>query len=146
MNSFVKSMLLSFLISLIMISASMAQTYGQLFTKQEADEKFGPVLQSVAISKLTFESFLTQTNNYIMFKVTDNKVIVVDNKRNAIFPKGVSINSGDKFTLYSLSVVYDLLSKGKENTVYVEQRADVLSITTGGFTMEVGVWCPPMCD
>jgi len=145
MNSFVKSMLLSFLFSLVMISASLAQTYGHIFTKQEADEKFGPVLQSVAISKPTFQSFLTQTNNYIMFKVVDNKVIVLDNKRHAIFPLGVSINSTAQFTMYSVSVINDLLSRGNDNTIYIEQRSNVLSISCGGITMEVGSLCPPIC-
>ena len=146
MNSFLKSTLFSIFISLVIISTSLAQTYGQLFTKQEADEKFGLVLQSIDISRSTFESFLTQTSNYIMFKVKDKNAIVLDNKRNVIYPEGVLIKSNDTFTMYSISVVNELLSKGNEKTVYIEQRSNVLSISTGGFTMEVGVWCPPFCS
>ena len=145
MNSFLKSTLFSIFISLAIITTSLAQTYGQLFTKQEADEKFGLVLQSIDISRSTFESFLTQTSNYIMFKVKDKNAIVLDNKRNVIYPEGILINSNDKFTMYSVSVVNELISKGNENNVYIEQRSEVLSISSGGFTMEVGIMCPPFC-
>ena len=146
MNSFLKSTLFSIFISLVIISTSLAQTYGQLFAKQEADEKFGLVLQSIDISRSTFESFLTQTSNYIMFKVKDKKAIVLDNKRNVIYPEGVLINSNDTFTMYSVFVVNELLSKGNEKTVHIEQRSEVLSISSGGFTMEVGALCPPFCN
>ena len=145
MNSFLRSTLFSIFISLVIISTSLAQTYGQLFAKQEADEKFGLVLQSIDISRSTFESFLTQTSNYIMFKVKDKKAIVLDNKRNVIYPEGVLINSNDTFTMYSVFVVNELLSKGNEKTVHIEQRSEVLSISSGGFTMEIGALCPPIC-
>ena len=145
MNSFVKSTLFSLFVNVIIITTSLAQPYGQLFTIQEADEKFGPVLQSIDISRSTFESFLTQTSNYIMFKVKDKNAIVLDNKRNVIYPEGVLIKSNDTFTMYSISVVNELLSKGNDKTVYIEQRTDVLSISTGGFTMEIGTICPPYC-
>ena len=145
MNSFLKSTLFSIFISLVIISTSLAQTYGQLFTKQEADEKFGLVLQSIDISRSAFESFLTQTSNYIMFKVKDKNAIVLDNKRKVIYPEGVLINSNETFTMYSISVVNELLSKGNEKTVHIEQRSEVLSISSGGFTMEIGALCPPIC-
>ena len=145
MNSFLKSTLFSIFISLVIITTSLAQTYGQLFAKQEADEKFGLVLQSIDISRSAFESFLTQTSNYIMFKVKDKKAIVLDNKRNVIYPEGVLINSNETFTMYSISVVNELLSKGNEKTVHIEQRSEVLSISSGGFTMEIGALCPPIC-
>ena len=145
MNSFLKSTLFSIFISLVIITTSLAQTYGQLFTKQEADEKFGLVLQSIDISRSAFESFLTQTSNYIMFKVKDKNAIVLDNKRKVIYPEGVLINSNETFTMYSISVVNELLSKGNEKTVHIEQRSEVLSISSGGFTMEIGALCPPIC-
>lgn len=145
MCSFLKTAIFTLLVSLIIIPNSLAQTYGELFSKQEADEKFGPVIQSVTISKPTLKEFLTQTNNYIMFKVLDNKVIILDAKRNVIFPRGEIINSTDIFTMYSVSVVNELLFMGNEEKVYIEQRSEVLSVSSGEFTMEVGTLCPPFC-
>ena len=145
MCSFIKTTMLTLIVSLIIIPNSIAQTYGELFSKQEADEKFGLVIQSVTISRLAFKEFLTQTNNYIMFKVFDNKVTILDAKRNVIFPQGEIINSTDIFTMYSVSVVNELLFMGNEEKVYIEQRSEVLSVSSGGFTMEVGTLCPPFC-
>lgn len=145
MNYFLKSIWLPFFISLVIIPASLAQTYGQLFTKQEADKKFGPVLESIALSKPTIQNFLSKTNNYIMFRVQGNKVIVLDNKRRVLFPEGQVINSSDIFSLYSVSIIQDLLSRSNENVVFIEQRSEVLTVSTGGFTMEVGMLCPPIC-
>ncbi|MBV6419616.1 MAG: hypothetical protein DAHOPDDO_00839 [Ignavibacteriaceae bacterium] len=145
MCSLLKTTIFTLLVSLIIIPNSLAQTYGELFSKQQADEKFGAVIQSVTISRPTFKEFLTQTNNYIMFKVLDNKVIILDAKRNVIFPRGETINSTDIFTMFSVSVVNELLSMGNENNIYIEQRSEVISVSSGGFTMEVGTLCPPFC-
>jgi hypothetical protein len=81
-----------------------------------------------------------------MFKIVNNSAIVVDNKRNAIFPKGITINAADVFALYSVSVVNELISKGNEPFIYLEQRKEVLSVTYGDYTMEIASWCPPICD
>jgi hypothetical protein len=146
MSSLLKSFLLTLLLCLALIKVSQAQTYGQIFTKQEADDLYGPVLFSVSVSKLSVHSFLTQTNDYIMFNIRDNKLIVLDRHRKPIFPKKVLTNSSEVFHMYSVSVLNELLSLDNDNTVYVEQRTKVLSVSSGGYTMEVGVWCPPMCD
>ncbi len=138
-----KLLLLSIVLILSLNISVSAQ--GQIFTNQQADNLFGPVLTSVPVSKLAFQSFLTKTENYIMFKLVNNKAIVLDNNRNVISPAGFLINSGDAFTYYKVSVVNELLSKGNNNTVYIQKRANVLSISTGGYTMEVGVQCPPFC-
>ncbi|HSD64113.1 MAG TPA: hypothetical protein VLB50_09955 [Ignavibacteriaceae bacterium] len=121
------------------------QISGQIFTNQGADNLFGPVITSVSIPKITFQFFLTKTDNYIMFKVEDNKAIVIDNNRKVISPEGTIINPTDKFTVYKVSVVNELLSKSNENIVYIQQRNNVLSVSIGGFTMEVGSICPPFC-
>ena len=146
MCTLLKSTLLAILVCLAFINVTQAQTYGQIFTRQEADERFGPVLISVSISKQAVYSFLTRTNNYIMFNVKDNKAIVLDNQRRTIHPKTALINTSDVFHMFSVSVVNQLLSLGNDDNVYIEKRNEVLSVSSGGYTMEVGVWCPPICD
>ena len=91
------------------------------------------------------QSILNKTENYIMFKIVNNSVIVLNNNRNVIFPQGKSINAQEVFSLYSVSVLNDLLSRGDDTVIYVEQRSEVLSITYGSYTMEAGVFCPPFC-
>lgn len=145
MKSLFKSILFCLYLFVVLTNSLEAQPYGKIFTKQEADEIFGPVLQSVAIPKHSIQIFLSQTNNNIMFSIQNGNVIILDNKRNVLFPKGISVNSSEVFTLFSVSTLNTLLLKGNESSVYIEKRSEVLSVSTGGFTMEVGVLCPPIC-
>jgi len=142
-NSIFLSLL--FVIFLACASQSFSQTFGKIFTNEEADNMFGKVLQSRPIPTQLVWELLNRTNNYIMFRIENNKVIVLDNKRNVLFPEGVLINSQDVFTVYDVQVLTELLTLGNSTEVKVEQRSEVLSITSGGFTMEVGAFCPPFC-
>lgn len=142
-NTFFLSMLI--VIFLACASQSFSQTYGKIFTNEEADNMFGKVLQSRPISTQLVQELLNQTNNYLMFRIENNKVIVLDNKRNVLFPEGVLINSQDVFTVYEVQVLAELLNLGNSSEVQVEKRSEVLSITSGGYTMEVGALCPPIC-
>ena len=142
-NTFFLSMLL--VIFLACASQSFSQTFGKIFTSEEADNMFGKVLQSRPIPTQLVQELLNRTNNYIMFRIENNKVIVLDNKRNVLFPEGVLINSQDVFTVYEVSVLAELLNLGNSSEVQVEKRSEVLSITSGGYTMEVGALCPPFC-
>jgi hypothetical protein len=126
-------------------TSTLSQTYGEIFTKSEANKKFGPVLISVTLQKSSFQGMLNQTNNYIMFKIKDGNAIILDSKRKVLYPIGKSINSTDVFTVFSVSVVNELLSLGNKSNVFVEQRSDVLSLSSGAYTMEIGTLCPPFC-
>ena len=145
MKRSILSFLLTLTISLVLINATNAQPYGQIFTKQEADKKFGPVLTSISFTKQDIQNFLTQTNNYIMFRIDNNSAIVLDNHRMPLYPIGVKMNSTDVYTMYSTSVLEELLSLGNNSIVYVEKRENVLSVSNGGYTMEYGTICPPIC-
>lgn len=126
-------------------STCFPQVHGKIFAKSEANQRFGPVLVSVSVPTGNLQGMLNKTGNYIMFKIVNKSVIVLDNNRNAISPQGESISTQDVFTLYSVSVLKDLLSREDSKVIYVEQRSEVLSITYGSYTMEVGVFCPPIC-
>lgn len=145
MNTIFKYVSITFILILLFNNSLSAQISGQIFTNQEADNLFGPVITSVPLPRISFQEFLTKTENYIMFKVIDNKAVVLDNKRNVIFPEGMIIDPDDKVTVYKVSVVNELLSKSNDETVFIQQRTNVLSVSTGDFTMEVGSICPPYC-
>jgi len=140
-----RSILLTLTISLVLINATNAQSYGQIFTKQQADSLYGPVITSIPFSKQSIKTFLTQTNNYIMFRIDNNSAIVLDNHRMPLYPSHIPMNSADVYTMYSASVLENLLSLGNNSTVYIEKRENVLSVTDGGYTMEYGLLCPPYC-
>ena len=107
--SFIVSLFFTLLFS---YSISYSQTYGEIFSKSEADQEFGSVLESVTMSKTTLQGLLNQTTDYIMFKIVNSKVIVLDEERSVIYPSGTSVDSEDVFSMFSLSVVNSLLSQG----------------------------------
>lgn len=139
-----------FILSMLFIfglasTSLLSQTYGEIFTSAEANQKFGPVLKSVTVPSFTLKELLNQTDKYIMFKVVEDEALILDNKRNLLYPMAKNINPTDVFTVFSVSVIYELLSLGNNTKVFVEQRNSVLSVSSGGLTMEVGVLCPIWC-
>lgn len=123
-------------------------TYGEIFTNQQANQNYGPALESVPISADTFRTWLNQTNNCIMFKIINGNIIVLDNNRKIIYSQTDSnINPEDVCIMYSVSVINDLLNLGGEANINVniEQRNSVLTVTFGDHTMETGILCPPNC-
>jgi hypothetical protein len=128
--------------------------YGKIFTKEEADKLFGPVLESTKFSMAEFKKLLAKTNLCIMFKYEPGKLYIFDKKRNVIYPEGDTrkFSSADVLKLYSLSVVEELINKTAQDSkvdgddeVEVERREEVVSTSTTVYTMEVGTECPPYC-
>ncbi len=133
------------LFTFICCSTSSAQ--GELFTREAANQRFGPVLKSVNLPISTFLIFTNQVNNnQLMFRIQNNQVIILDGKRNVLYPSGIIINSQDVFTAYNISVINELLLNNSGEYITIEQRRDVLSISFGDMTMEVGSVCPPFCS
>jgi len=121
-------------------------TYGQLFTSQQADQNFGAVTTSVPVSVDLFESFLNQVKSYIMFRVVNDNIIVLDDNRNIIYnPADADVTPEEVFTVYSVDLINDLLSSGSAENVLVEQRSAVLSLSFDDHTLETGSICPPYC-
>lgn len=118
---------------------------GEILTKENADQLFGPVLVSKEIPTETLKMYTNQSANVIMFKLMNNDLYILDNNRNALLPLGVTINSTEVFSMYSVTIVQQLLSDGNNPFTYVEKRKDVLTITNGEFTLEYAFLCPPYC-
>jgi hypothetical protein len=118
---------------------------GEILTKENADQLFGPVLVSKEIPTETLEMYTNQSANVIMFKLMNNDLYILDNNRNALLPLGATINSTEVFSMYSVAIVQQLLSDGNNPFTYVEKRQDVLTITNGEFTLEYSILCPPIC-
>jgi len=134
------------LLIFVLIWYSSASAQGMLFTREVANQKFGPVLKSIDLPVNTLLSFTNQTGNQIMFRIQDNQVVILDERRNVLYPAGMQVNSQDVFTVFSVSIINELLSNGSGVLVSIEQREDVLSISYGQLTMEDGALCPPFCS
>lgn len=118
---------------------------GKILSKETADQLFGPVLVSKEIQTETLKMYTNQSFNVIMFKLMNNDLYILDNNRNALLPLGVTINSTEVFSMYSVTIVQQLLSNGNSPFTTVEKRKDVLTITNGMFTLEYSLLCPPFC-
>ena len=118
---------------------------GKILSKVDADKLFGPVEISKEISSDQLNLYSQQTIDKIMFKIINNEIYILDNKRNVLLPIGTTINSTDVFSVYSVSIVQKLLSDGGSPFSYVEKRNSVLTITNGDFTLEYSGYCPPFC-
>ena len=135
----------------LLFSCSPTQQLGKIYNSQEADELFGNVIFSTGIPRDTVANILDRTENNIMFGIINQNVIVLDNKRNLLYPSKAEFNETDVFTVYSVSIVRELLSlknlnKGGLIEVAVEQRREVLSVSYDGSTLETGTHCPPYCN
>ena len=138
---------------LLFLSCSPTSQMGKIFTPEEANKLFGNVIYSVDINSNTLSELLKKTDKIIMFGLIDRQLIILDNNRNIIFPEKAEIKETDVFTVYSTDVVMELLSgkavnkqtDGEAETVSIEQRREVLSVSTDIQTLETGGKCPPLC-
>ena len=145
MKGYYKFITFLFLFILISTNASFGQTYGEIFTNSEADQKFGPVTSSITITSDQLQDFLNKTNNVLMFKVKGGNLIVLGDGRRPIYPSSAAAAATDVFKAYSKSVISELLNKGGSESVKIEIRSGTLTITDGEVTLEMGVFCPPIC-
>jgi hypothetical protein len=122
------------------------QVIGKIYSKQEADNLYGPVLSSVPINSSTLSGLLSKSTNYIMFRIADGSAYIVDNNRHPIYSGNFAVSATDVFRVFSISLVYKLLQNGNSPMTYIEIRNNnTLTITNGVYTMEFANLCPPDC-
>ncbi len=121
--------------------------HGKLYSKDEADKQFGPVLESHQISVDDFKELLKKTRDSLMFHFEKGNLHIFDHTRKVIHTHGTArpFAPHEVVKRYSTSVINDLLAQGGGPVVAVENRANVLSVTNGSTTMETGTDCPPYC-
>lgn len=140
-----------FMLLLLFLSCSPTKEIGKVFTNEEADKLFGAVLYSAPVPLKDFDALLSKTDKTIMFGIINKTVIILDNKRWLLYPEKAEYKDTDVFTIYSVSIVRELISEfrqkkiGPEDEINVEQRREVLSVSYGNNTIETGAKCPPLC-
>ena len=138
---------------LLTLSCSSTSQLCKIYKPEEANKLFGNVIYSVDINSNTLSELLKKTDKSIIFGLIDRQLIILDNNRNIIFPEKAEFKETDVFTVYSTNVVMELLSNkalnkqtdGDADSVSIEQRREVLSVSTDANTLENGTKCPPLC-
>jgi cell division protein FtsI/penicillin-binding protein 2 len=134
------------LLLLLILGSLQIFAQGKILSKDDANQLFGDVLIKKEISTENLKLAVEKSKNVIMINIINNNLYILDYNRNVIIPEGVSVNSDVVFSVYAVSVIEDLLSKGGNPLTYIEQRKEVLTITNGDFTVDLSNPCPPMCN
>jgi hypothetical protein len=132
-------------IAILILSSVQVYTQGKIISKEDAEQLFGPVRISKEIPTENLKQYITRSVDVVMFKIMNNDLYILDNKRNALLPDGITINNAEVFSMYSISVVQELISNGNSTITYIEKRKEVLTITNGNYTLEYAYLCPPFC-
>jgi hypothetical protein len=118
---------------------------GSIFSKDEADRNFRAVLYFAEINSSELLSLCSNAEKYVMFNMKDEKLSILKEKRILLYPDSFNIDPDEIYSVYSKSKIEELLNLGKASKTFVEQRNNVISVSNGGYTLEIGSWCPPIC-
>ena len=140
-----KSMI--FLFVLVFTCSIYAQgEVGKIYSKSAADSIYGQVLASVPVQSSLLSDLTNKTINYLMFRISDGNLIILDYKRNVLYPTSATVNPADVYRYFSISLIRKIISDGNAGIVTIETRNNnIITLTDGLFTLEFGVHCPPNC-
>ena len=142
-NSFI---ILFFSIVLSDLSFAQSSEIGKIFDSSIADQDFGSVIISQSMPAEEFENILDKCEDYVMFRFIGGKIVILNKDRSLVYPSEASFKDDEVFVLFSKSVIMALLEKGASESVSFEQRIKCFTVTSGNYTMEIGVLCPPVCN
>lgn len=136
------------LITLIYTAGISAQSknliIGKIFTKQQANELYGPVITSVQISKDQLRAAVAKAKNYVLFAIKDGKAFIMDERKVSLTGDLSFLSYSEKANVLSKSVVEKFLSSSSD-AVTLEQRATVFTVSSSESTTEGSYPCPPLC-
>ncbi|MCP5052824.1 MAG: hypothetical protein GY940_36990 [bacterium] len=157
------------IMAFIFTSTSTLCAQGKLFTKEEAEEKFGKVVEMVPMSlerfqalldanpatdakvgkKLVIPSSASRYRDTIMFRIVDTDIVILDGMRRSIYnptSKDFVKQGQMEFKVYARELVETLVRDGGGDRVMFEIReSGVFSISCGIIILDDGEDCPPAC-
>ncbi|HPI37034.1 MAG TPA: hypothetical protein PK397_03725, partial [Ignavibacteriaceae bacterium] len=76
---------------------------GKIITSSEADALFGPAIKSISFNAKRLLMLANKSPEHIMFNVVNGEIRVLNNKRKALHPEGLSIASNERYHMFSTS-------------------------------------------
>lgn len=122
----------------------MVAVYGKFFTKEEAENEFGPVTFLLEMNTGEVRNLISTSPEKIMFKFVDNNLVALDKNRRTIYGT-FTAESSDVFRNITTSVLNDLLIQGGQDVTQFQMRGEVFSIENGMTVLEFTAPCPPDC-
>jgi hypothetical protein len=142
-----KKSLLFLMIFLAGVGVHGQNIVGKIFLSAEATGLFGPAAVSIPIKTSTLNDMLKLTTDYIMFRIDKDSLTILDNNRNAIYPKNAVVKETDIYKYSSVSLLQKMLIGGKAEITNIELRNfGILTISNGEFVLEYLSPCPPDCQ
>lgn len=119
---------------------------GKLYTKDQANQIYGPVLQSISINTSSLKAMTARTPKYIMFNILNGQLYILNSDRTVMSGAMTNLSASQPMRLFSTSIVNQLVQQGNSSNTTIELRADnIITITNGDVTLEQAVLCPPAC-
>ncbi|MEW6196945.1 MAG: hypothetical protein AB1521_17500 [Bacteroidota bacterium] len=164
---------ITFLVCALFIAALSSSTttaqfkdlkIGKKFTVNQADQLFGKVKNSVTISKAELKAAVAKADKFVYFAIRNNKAYVLDGRKISLLDnQSFTLGKNEVVYVFSKSVVEDFLNSttnlsvsssktGTANisttgseTITLEQREGVFTLSDGASTLEMSYACPPIC-
>ncbi len=134
----------------IFISLLSGYTFGQkeigkIFTSTDANKLFGKVVDSKQIKTEVFKNILNKINDYVLVKIKNGQIYILNKNRDVVYPKGASVKSDEVFNMYSVSKMEELLNSGGMDVTTVDDRDSLITVSNGKLTIDNAFICPPDC-
>ncbi|MFZ1289594.1 MAG: hypothetical protein WAR79_05875 [Melioribacteraceae bacterium] len=134
------------LFSVILSKFVFSQEIGEIFTKVEAEEMFGKVLEEQSITTDVLKNVLKNTINSVMFNVNNSELTILGDNRKALYFTDSYSENNEIFHLFSKSKLEELLNLGNKEICLFQKREKAFTIENGHFILEYSLPCPPVCD
>ena len=123
---------------------------GKTYSVDRALELYGPVQKSIEMDKGDLTAMLDQCENYMMFKVKNNEVVITDDNRNVLTSNKIyltssiltvvsrndAISESEKLNLVSKSKVMEIINSDNSKSVKFEIREFVQTISSNSTVLD----------
>ncbi|MBU2491735.1 MAG: hypothetical protein KJ571_03850 [Bacteroidetes bacterium] len=145
MNNLFKLFVLFLLVSASFVGAKGKYgVIGKVYTAERALELYGPVQKSIEMDKSDLIAMLDQCENYMMFKIKNNEVVIADDNRNVLTSNKIyltssiltvvsrndAISENEKLNLVSKNKVMDIINSENSDRVKFEIRETIQTISS----------------
>lgn len=152
MKTLVNLFIVVLLVSATLVSAKGKYgVIGKIYDNNRATELYGAVISSVEFKTADLVAMLDHVDNYMMFKIKNNEVVVTDDNRNVLtnnkiyltssilnyVSKNDAITSNEGLNLVSKSRILELIDGYNAPTIKFEKREKVQTIKAGNSTLEM---------
>lgn len=133
------------IISIFNSCSNQTQEIGRIYSRTEANRKFGKIIRTYTFDNTRLDSLLTKTGKYIGFSAGYKNFFISGQNRTSVYPMVKEISKSEPLRIYSTDMVKRLITLGKESSTMIEYRDSVITLTNGNYTLEESILCPPIC-